>query len=514
MGLRVCNGFRSLSGSGEMMPTENTNRCRTGIAGLDDILRGGFPKKRLFLIQGDPGVGKTTLALQYLLAGVAEGERVLYITLSETREELQDVASSHGWDLSGIDLFELSAVEQQLMLGSENTLFHASDIELNRLTRTILDEVERVNPRRLVFDSLSELRLLSESALRHRRQILAFKQYFSGRDCTVLLLDDQTMPEQEDSQVLSIAHGVITLEIRDTTYGVERRRLKVNKLRGSKFRGGFHDYVIEEGGIQVFPRLVAAEHHAEFPKEVVSSGINEFDRLLGGGLARGTSALILGPAGVGKSAIVLRFVVAAAERGERVLQFVFDENLSVVHRRAEALEVDLKQYIADGRITLQQIDPAELSPGEFTHRIFEAVEKKKVRLVAIDSINGFLHAMPDEKSLNLQLHELLAYLGQNGVSTLMTVTQQGLVGNMQSPVDVTYVADTVVLLRYFETKGTVKKAISVIKKRSGAHEEAIRELKFEAGGIRIGEPLSRFQGILSGTPRFLGEEREILQDRK
>lgn len=471
----------------------------TGIAGLEDILGGGLPPRRLYLIQGAPGSGKTTLALQFLLAGAAAGEKVLYISLAETRDEVEEVARSHGWSLDEVEIVELSALQHQLDAQAQNTLFHASEVELIETTKLLLDAVDRVKPRRVVFDSVSELRLLSQNPLRYRRQILAFKQYFAGRNCTTLLLDDSSS-ESSDDHVLSLAHGVITLEQVSPDYGRERRRLNVRKVRGTTYSGGNHDFVIERGGLSVFPRLIAAEHHRNFASENVSSSVEGLDTLLGGGLSRGTSTLFSGPPGTGKSTVALKFAIESAKRGEKVALYTFDESLGILFSRAEGLKFNLDKYIADGTITAVQIDPAELSPGELATRMQRAVEKDGVRVVMLDSLNGYLQSMGEDRYLNLQLHELLTYLNQQGIVTMLVVTPQGLLGNMQSPVDVTYLADTVVTFRFFEWHGAVHRAISVIKKRTGTHEKTIRELMIEPDAIEVGPPLTEFRGVLSGTP--------------
>lgn len=491
------------------MSLNSSTKDSTGVNGLDDILAGGLPKKRLYLVQGDPGVGKTTLALQYLLTGVRARESCLYITLSETKEELTEVAHSHGWSLDGLHILELSAIEQQMLQEAQNTLFHPSEVELNQTTKLLLAEVERVKPVRVVFDSLSEIRLLAETPLRYRRQMLSFKQYFAGRNTTVLLLDDNTS-ESGDLQVQSIAHGVIALEKLSLDYGTERRRLKVIKLRGVKFRGGNHDFNIESGGLRVFPRLVAAEHHSPFKREPVPSGLPAMDALLGGGLDRGTSNLFIGPAGTGKSTLAMQYAMAMANQGEKVMLFAFDENLNTLVARAKAIGMDIQRHLDSRMIVAQQIDPAELPPGEFADRIRDAVQRNKAKLLIIDSINGYMNAMPDEKFLAIQLHEVLSFLSQQGILTIMTVAQHGLMGTMQAPVDVSYLADTVVILRFFEALGSVKKAISVIKKRSGYHEETIREYKINSQGIQVGEPLREFQGVLTGVPSFVGKSDQIL----
>lgn len=471
------------------------------------MLAGGLPRDRIYLIQGDPGVGKTTLALQFLMTGVARGERCLYITLSETTAEIHGVAASHGWSLEGVEIVELSALEQTTAL-EENTLFEPSEVELHETTRTLLGHVERVQPSRVVFDSLSELRLLAQSPLRYRRQILNLKGYFAGRHCTVLMLDDLTS-QQDDLQLQSIAHGVILLEQHAPIYGEDRRQLRIQKLRGLEFRGGRHDFAIRRGGLHVYPRLVAAEHQQEFPMTQLSSGITALDRLLGGGLDKGTSTLLVGPAGVGKSAVAIQYAVAAAERGERAMVFAFDERKATMFARSRALGVDLETHVASGALGIQQIDPAEMSPGEFAHHVRHCVEKRGASVVVLDSLNGYMQSMPEEKLLLVQMHELLGYLAHRGVCTVLVMAQHGLLGAMSSPADISYVADAVVLLRYFEASGRIRKAISVVKKRSGAHENAIRELKVGAGGITVGEPLTDFVGVLTGVPKFVGTSGDL-----
>jgi circadian clock protein KaiC len=490
-----------------MLKTDHADETpsATGTLGLDHILGGGFPPNRLYLIEGDPGAGKTTLALCYLLEGAKRGESGLYITLSETKEEIDAVAESHGWDLSALHVVELVASQESLTPDSQYTMYHPSETELGETTKRVLQEVERVKPRRVVFDSLSELRLLAQNPLRYRRQILALKQFFAGRKCTVLLLDDHTA-EDSDLQVRSIAHGVLTLEQLSPEYGAERRRLRVVKLRGKAYKGGYHDFTIVRGGLCVFPRLVAADHHSGFHREKVHSGVGPLDQLLGGGLDRGTSTLVLGPAGSGKSSVAIQYAVAAAQRGDRAALFSFDESRETLLTRCKALGIDLQTQIERGHIAIQQVDPAELSPGEFVHSVRRQVEDHDCRILVIDSLNGYVNAMPQERFLIIQLHELLTYLGQKGVTTIMIVAQHGLMGtSVQSPVDLSYLADSVILTRYFELEGRVKKAISVVKKRSGAHEETIRELSLGQGGIQVGEPLDKLRGILTGVP-WLGHE--------
>ncbi|HZT60302.1 MAG TPA: ATPase domain-containing protein [Pyrinomonadaceae bacterium] len=478
-------------------------RLATGSAGLDRVLEGGFPANRLYLLEGDPGTGKTTLALQFLLEGARRKEPVLYVTLSETKEELTAVAHSHGWSLEGVNLHELVPPEESLKAEAQYTIFHPSEVELGETTRAVIEEVERIQPRRVVFDSLSEMRLLARDPLRYRRQILALKQFFAGRKTTVLLLDDRTSTDA-DLQVQSIAHGVLMLEQLELDYGAERRRLRVSKLRGSRFRGGFHDFTIRTGGVEVFPRLVAADRRAEFKQESVASEVAELDALLGGGLDRGTATLVLGPAGCGKSSLAAHFAAAAAARGERAAAFIFDEGVNTYLNRAAGLGTDLRKEVEAGRLTLQQVDPAELSPGEFAHAVCEAVEGG-ARLVILDSLNGYLQAMPDERFLTAQMHELLTFLNQQGVVTLLVMAQHGFMGSMSSPVDVSYLADTVVLLRYFEAAGAIRRAISVVKKRTGRHEDTIREMRLSASrGVEVGEPLTAFRGVLTGVPVLVG----------
>jgi circadian clock protein KaiC len=481
------------------MATQALSRAKTGIAGLDEILHGGLIPARLYLVDGNPGAGKTTLALQFLQEGVRAGERCLYVTLSETAEELKAGAHSHGWSLAGIEIVELIADESEFDRESQLTMFHPSEIDLTETTRMVLEAIQRVNPRRLVFDSLSELRLLAQSSLRYRRQILAFKQFLVGRDCTVLMLDDRTA-EAGDIQLQSIAHGVISLDHRAPPYGRARREMQILKFRGSDFVSGFHDFVVRKGGFTVFPRLAAGTHIEAIEPRVIESGVADLDALLGGGIECGTSTLLVGPPGSGKSSIALQFTIAAAARGDHGAVFAFEETRSATMVRSRGLGLTFNEGLGAGRIMVQQIDPAEISPGEFAHLVRESVEKNGAGVVVIDSLNGYLNAMPADRFLTAQLHELLAYLSNRGVATFIVVAQSGMVGSMQSPVDASYLADSIVMLRFFEHAGEVKKAISVLKKRTGAHEESIRELSFDRHGIHLSPPLLQLRGVLTGVP--------------
>ena len=473
-----------------------------GAAGLDDILNGGLQRNRLYLIEGVPGSGKTTVALQFLIAGAAAGEVGLYVTLSETEEELRSVADSHGWSLDGIVIRELDRPGTALDPDAQNTMFHPSEVELAETTARILDDVDRLRPSRIVFDSLSELRLLAGNSLRFRRQILALKQYFATRDCTVILLDDMVTVDA-DLQMQSIVHGVIHLDQVNPDYGAERRRLRVVKYRGVKFRGGYHDFLIERGGVQVFPRLVASEHRQTGTREQLGSDIAALDGLLGGGIEAGTSTLIAGPAGTGKSTLAAQFATAAAARDQRVAMFVFDESPASLLSRCGGLGIELSGSVDGGRITIQQIDPAEVTAGEFAHAIRRAVEERQAKMIVIDSLNGYLLAMPQERHLTIQLHELLTYLGQKSVATVMIGRHQGLIGSqMQTPVDASYLADTIILLRYFEDQGRVRQAISVVKKRGGQHERTLREFTLDGQGITVGDTLSTLRGVLTGVPVY------------
>ena len=495
-------------------PASGPTRILTGVPGLDTILEGGLAPNRLYLVDGMPGTGKTTLALQFLMESWARGGRGLYVTLSETTEELDAVAASHGWTLDGIDLFDLSAAEAALRPERQMTLLHPWELELGETVKLITDEVERTGAVRVVFDSLSEMRLLAQDPLRFRRQVLALKQFFAACGATVLLLDNRGgNTEGQDLQLHSICHGVVTLERLTLDFGAARRRLEVTKMRGARYREGWHDYVIRSGGLDVFPRLVAAEHHVAFVGDPLPSSVPELDAMLDGGPLRGTSVLLSGPAGAGKTTLALNYIHAAAERGEHCAIYQFDERIGTLLTRAAKLGLDLTPYIDAGQVTLRQVDAAELSPGEFDHIIRRDVEQRKARIVLLDSLNGYLASMPQERELVLRLHELMSYLNQRGVLTLLVNPQTGLMGSMQSTLDVSYIADTIVLLRFFEAAGRVRKAISVIKNRGGAHEETIRELRIDMSGLRVGAVLSGFAGVLTGTPAYTGSTSPLLESR-
>ena len=497
------------------LPEDARTWISTGNAAFDDILGGkGFVANHVYLIEGTPGSGKTTLALQFLLDGVRRGERVLYVTLSETKEELRSGALSHGWSLDDVDIHELIDPATALEPESQYTMFQPSEVELNETTNAVLAEIERINPTRVVFDSLSEMRLLAQNSLRYRRQILALKQFFAGRNCTVLLLDDMTS-DAHDLQLQSIVHGVVQVEQLAPEYGAERRRLRVTKLRGVKYRGGYHDFVITTGGLRLFPRLVAAEHPGNQLDQIVPSGIASLDDILGGGLHTGSSVLLMGPAGVGKSSLAEQYAVSAAKRGENAHIFAFDESREMLLKRSAGLNMNLDKYIDSGRIAAQQVDPAELSPGEFASLVRTAAEgtsdRPPAKVIVIDSLNGYLNAMPEERFLTIQLHELLSYLAKMGVVTFLVVAQHGLVGTVSTPIDTSYLADVVVLFRYFETQGRVRQAISVVKKRSGPHERTVREINMSSQGIQLGAPLVDFQGILRGDFCYHGATERLLR---
>lgn len=494
------------------MGSPNVQRARTGVAGLDEILGGGLPTNHIYLLDGDPGTGKTTVGLQFLMEGAKQGERGLYVTLSESRRELLSVAESHGWSLDGIDIYELTS-EGTIDVAESYTIFHPAEVELQQTVDRVLKSIEERNPKRVVFDSLSEMRLLAREALRFRRQILALKQFFDVRECTTLLLDDKTAPDN-DMQLHSIVHGVILLEHLALEYGSERRRLQVTKVRGIVFRGGYHDFRIIRGGLQVFPRVLQEPERVQPKHDRLLTGSPPLDNLLGGGITCGTSTLITGAAGTGKSVLCTQFAREELKEGGKVLFYLFDERLSTFQLRSETLGISMEKQREAGQLILRQVEPTELSPGEFANQVVEAVQKENISLLIIDSINGYMQSMPEERLLPIQIHELLSFLANNGVTCVMTLVQHGIFGNpVGEAADVSYLADTVILLRYFEVAGSVRQAISVVKKRSGNHERMIRECKVQKGGLFVGEPLREFQGVLTGVPEYTGGSDPLLADQ-
>jgi circadian clock protein KaiC len=498
-------------------PKKNSPRQSTGVAGLDEILNGGLPSDRLYVVEGDPGSGKTTFALQFLREGARLGQRVLYITLSETLNELNDVALSHNWTLDGIDCIELDSLSERLEEEANYTVYHPSDVELGETVKRIRAEVERLNPERVALDSVSELKILSQTNVRYRREILGLKQFFAGRKCTVLILDDRSSTSIEQPQLQSIAHGVLRLERDGREYGTTRRQVHIVKMRGVSFEEGRHDFVIRTGGLELYPRLSADAESTVQHNGCAASGSRQLDELLGGGLDRGSSTLLLGPAGCGKTTICSHYMLAALERNENVACYLFEETRDTFLHRSAGYGMDFapnlvdKHNLASGQLELVQVDIAHLSPGEFSSRVRRAVEQDKATLVVIDSLNGYLNGMPSECYLLIHMHELLTYLGQKGVVTVLTISQHGMLGTaMQSPVDVSFLADSVILLRFFEAAGTVRQAISVVKKRRGAHERTLREMKIGSTGMQIGEILQDFEGVLTGVPRYHGKDDRLL----
>jgi circadian clock protein KaiC len=483
--------------------TEDPPRISTGSPGLDEILGGGLDPRRVYIYEGSPGTGKSTLAMQFLLEGVRQGESGLYITLSETEAEIRTVARRHGWSLDGITLFELVPPETTLDPDQELTVLYPAELELSETTKLVFDRVIAVNPSRIVVDSLSELRLLAQTALRYRRQVLALKHFFTRRDCTVVMLDGP-FANGRDPQLHSIVHGVVLLDQEGVVWGAARRRPRVLKMRGIDFKTGFHDFEIRTGGIEIYPRLIASGHHRSFHDGFCLSGNAALDTMLGGGLELGTNALLLGATGVGKSSLALTYALAAAARGEMAAYFAFDEGLATMAARARTLGLPLDAAVDAGLIRITRIDPAEVSPGEFAHLVRHGVEVDGVRVVVIDSLNGYLNAVPEERFLILQMHELLSYLDQVGVLTILTLAQTGIGGPLRNSLDLSYLSDAVLLLQYFEAGGTIRRSVSVLKKRSGTHENGIREVRLSPQGMIIGPPMEKFTDLLGGIPLYSG----------
>ena len=479
-----------------------TYRISTGVAGLDDILNGGLTAQRIYLVEGSPGAGKTTLGLQFLLEGVARGERGLYITLSETAHELAAVAESHGWSLDPLEVYELAG-DAMLDPEAQQSVFHPAEVELGETTQNVMEQVDRVKPLRVVFDSLSELRLLAQNPLRYRRQILALKHFFAARECTVLLLDDKSS-QGGDLQLHSIAHGVLGLDQATDDYGPVRRHLRIVKMRGVRYRGGEHDVVLDTGGIQVFPRLVAAEHRVEFTSSVASTGTAALDTLFGGGLARGSNTLFVGPSGVGKTTTAMSAVMGALMRGEKASYYLFDEGLNTLLHRCASLGLALEPYIANGQLDVVALDPAEMSAGQFSNLVRHAVQQRGASIIVIDSLNAYLQAMPGAKFLLLQMHELLTFLNQQGMITLLVLGQHGVIGDIRSDLDLSYLSDAIVLFRFFEARGRLLKAISVVKSRVSKHETTIREFRLGERGVEVGPALTDFEGVIAGVPSYRG----------
>jgi len=485
-----------------MSDQPSSDIASTGITGLDEILLGGWIRENMYLVEGTPGSGKTTLAMQFLMEGRRHGEKCLYITLSETERELHEAARSHNWSLDGITILEVQPLEADP--DRQQAIMHPSEIELDQTVGVILRKIDELQPDRLVIDALTELRLLAQDSLSYRRQVLTLKTFFARSRITVLALDDLTESAQ-GLQLHSIVHGVVSLQQRPMEYGVVRRRLSVLKLRAVNYRSGYHDYVIRTGGLQIFPNLIASEHETDFPPNPISSGVRELDALVGGGLRQGTCALFIGPSGVGKSTLALQYAVAAAERNEHAAIFAFDENYRTASERAEGLGMDIAGARKSGHLHWEQVSPTTLSPGEFVERVSAQVTAG-ARMVVIDSLNSYMGSMPGEQALTLHMHELLAYLGNKGIVTILIMAQHGLIGETQAPIDLSFLADTIVLVRYFEAEGEVRKAISVLKSRSGRHESTIREYDMSKDkGVTVGQPIRSFQGVLTGTPVYVGE---------
>ncbi|KAA0595352.1 AAA family ATPase [Azospirillum lipoferum] len=482
-------------------------KVQTGIPEFDLILRGGLPRGRIHLLEGAPGTGKTTIALQLLIQARNDGRKGLYITLSENAKELEATAASHGWSLDGLPVFDIVPIEAQL--DRQQSVLYPSEVELGETVRLIIDRIERENPEVLVIDTVSELRLLAQDQLGYRRQILALKQYLQGRRCTSLVLDDLTH-QNGDTDLHSLAHSVIVLEQIERTYGAARRRLRIAKMRGAEYQSGWHDFAITKTDVLVFPSLIAEEHKSDFEPRTMESGLPALDELMGGGLTQGTTTMLVGPSGVGKSSLALQYVTAAVERGEHAAYFSFDETFKTLGLRSLALGIDIEEAVHRERVGWHRANPSRLSPGQFVWQVRREVEDRKAGIVVIDSLNSYLSTMPEEQALSLQMHELLTYLNNKGVVTILILAQQGVISDVQNPVDLSFMSDTVVLLRFFETGGEVRKAISVVKKRTGVHELSIREFRLFPNGMQVGPQLMDFRGVLTGVPEYRGSADPLL----
>ncbi|WP_244434127.1 ATPase domain-containing protein [Azospirillum sp. B506] len=482
-------------------------KVQTGIPEFDLILRGGLPRGRIHLLEGAPGTGKTTIALQLLIQARCDGKTGLYITLSEDAKELETTAASHGWSLDDFSVFDIVPIEAQL--DRQQSVLYPSEVELGETVRLIIERIERDDPEVLVIDTVSELRLLAQDQLGYRRQVLALKQFLQGRRCTTLILDDLTH-QDGTSDLHSLVHSVIVLEQLERTYGAARRRLRIAKMRGADYQSGWHDFAITRTDVLVFPSLIAGEHKSDFEPTTMESGLPALDDLMGGGLTHGTTTMLVGPSGVGKSSLALQYVTAAVRRGEHAAYFSFDENFKTLGLRSIALGIDIREAVQQDRVGWQRANPSRLSPGQFVWQVRREVEDRNARIVVIDSLNSYLSTMPEEKALTLQMHELLTYLNNKGVVTILVLAQQGIVGDVQNPVDLSFMSDTVVLLRFFEAEGEVRKAISVVKKRTGVHELSIREFRLFPDGMQVGPQLMDFRGVLTGVPEYDGVAETLL----
>ncbi|PRY06143.1 ATPase domain-containing protein [Paraburkholderia sp. BL25I1N1] len=480
----------------------------TGIPELDFVLRGGLPKYRLHLIEGAPGTGKTTIALRFLIDGVRNQESCLYVTFSESTDELVSAARTHGWDVGGIDFFEL--VPDEAQAAQQQTVLLPAEIELDKTVQRIIARIEATHPDRIVIDSVSELRLLAHDPFIYRRQLSSLKRFLQGRCITTILLDDLRF--NDDGELQSLVHGVISLSSSERDYGAGRRRLRIAKMRGTNLMSGWHDYALVTGEVLVFPSLIANDHTSDVRGAPLRSGSPGLDEILGSGLDRGTTTMLIGPSGAGKSSLALSYALAGARNGEHAAYFSFDEAYEIFVRRGQSLGLDPQPALASGQLAWQRMNPSRISPGEFVWAVRREVEDKNARVVVIDSINSYLSTMPEERSLIAQLHELLTYLNRRGVVTLLLLAQQGVLGDVENPVDLSFLSDTVLLLRFFEAAGQLRRAVTVIKRRTGAHDTAIHEFRLSGHGVEIGRPLRDLHGIFSGVPTYSGSPDNLIDD--